>query len=358
MRMDQSPIRYRFALDCRNRVIEVSSLVPEARRDGGPFTCVGCSTELIPRLGQKKAKHFAHKQTIECSRETYLHSLAKLTFCQEFEKCVAAGIPLILERRIPVTCNACEEGLGIACNESEEESIDLTAQFQKAIPEAPWGGYVADVLLSSSVYDQVVFVEFNVSHPCSSEKIGSEHRILEIRVEDEDDIERIRTHRIDCEEKCSLFNFRTKAVSRPLHGDECSKAQFIVFIVFKSGKCLLKPCGIKQAKQMMSTEARQRFRYTSLIHKAVPELYELYEPHRLFQAQVERAYFARIPLRNCNVCKYRGYSTKGAVFCMIRRENLGSNSAASCVNFSPVRSRAEQAAVERKIASFLRAAGR
>jgi len=173
---NKSSIKYRYALDKDSEVIDIKSLTDDCRYDRAPYICLSCSGELIARLGKKKVKHFAHKNIAECSPETYLHKLSKLTFFSEYTKCLANDIPFTLKRKVTDTCNFCEEALGISCPVSHEETIDLTNYFEVIQLETEYTDYIPDILLSSARHNNVLFIEFAVTHLCDRGKKGSGHR--------------------------------------------------------------------------------------------------------------------------------------------------------------------------------------
>ena len=73
--MKQS-IKYQYALDEENHIIDISMINKEHRIHSN-YHCLSCGRELIAKLGEIKQKHFAHKFDTEgfpCNNETYLGS--------------------------------------------------------------------------------------------------------------------------------------------------------------------------------------------------------------------------------------------------------------------------------------------
>lgn len=164
-------IKYRYALNNTNDLVDIHKLERINRRAGAPYSCLGCGAELIPHLGQHRAKHFNHQQAQECSGETYLHRLAKQVFFDTYTNSLANGQPFTLEIRTPSTCGWYEAQLGFTCNRQNTEHIDLTRHFDRVDIEQTIASFRADILLSSSHRSEVILIEFVVTHACEVEKI-------------------------------------------------------------------------------------------------------------------------------------------------------------------------------------------
>lgn len=64
---------YSYAFDSESRLIHIDDA-----KKGKEYRCPNCGGIMIPKQGEKRAKHFAHKANTEnCSYETYLHKIVK-----------------------------------------------------------------------------------------------------------------------------------------------------------------------------------------------------------------------------------------------------------------------------------------
>lgn len=71
------------------------------------------------------------------------------------------------------------------------------------------GEFVPDIMLESKSGRNRVFVEIAVTHPCSDEKRRSCNRIVEIRINREDDLQPIRDHLLtSADSRISFHNFK------------------------------------------------------------------------------------------------------------------------------------------------------
>jgi len=150
---------------------------------------------MEPALGNTNAHHFRHKHSrdVECSRETYLHEAAKHAVAEAFGDAVAAGNPFLMSRERPKVCRRHEVEFIRKCTLTPmREDFDLTRHLAVAHVEKGIGGFVADVLLESSDGSTQLLVEIEVTHSCEPQKIASGLKIIETKVESEEDIAGLR----------------------------------------------------------------------------------------------------------------------------------------------------------------------
>lgn len=239
-------IKYHFALE-GNEVIPIEK-VDKNERHAHTYKCMGCGAEMIAKIGEKKAPHFAHKVNVEnCSNETYLHKLAKRLIREKFEKPDPFNI---MYHRIG-SCskiNECPFGNKTECEVIQPNSINLKQYYDTCKEEVQINGFVADLLLTNSTKPErePVLIEVCVTHECTKEKLDSGLRIIEIKVESEDDIRALLKKKVLCE---SLSVFKNPESEDWI--DEKGDAKFYNFdrktqgegerkiprtIIFESGK--------------------------------------------------------------------------------------------------------------------------
>ena len=93
-------IKYRFALDKNDNLIDVSELSRQELSKGDKFYSIDFHNELIPKLGDVVTKHFAHKGDSEGNYESYLHALAKKVFSDEYLLCLKENKPFYFKYKI------------------------------------------------------------------------------------------------------------------------------------------------------------------------------------------------------------------------------------------------------------------
>ena len=181
-------IKYHFALE-GDEYIPIEE-VDRGERHAHTYKCIGCGAEMIARIGQKNAPHFAHKGNDEnCSSETYLHKLAKRLIRKKFE----SPEPLKIKYNRYGKCSGfskCPFHDKFYCQVSKNSDYDLKKYYDTCQEEAPIKGYIADLLLSNSKRPEwdPVLIEIQVSHPSTEEKLNSGLKIIEIKINSEEDI--------------------------------------------------------------------------------------------------------------------------------------------------------------------------
>ena len=212
--------KYRYANGSKGRLIDVLTLDDSIRHHFGPYKCIGCDGELIPVLPTKnRVKHFKHKVDDNCSPETYLHRLGKHLFYQEYKHCLSEGISFIYEFKTQFFCTHYKKKLGVECKSTKTVQHDLTTVFNQIDIEKRANGFQPDIRLYSSESEHQIFVEIAVTHKCEQQKIDSGVRIIEIKLEDESDLECIAKHHLSeaDNDKIITHNMQKKSVQ----GDYC-----------------------------------------------------------------------------------------------------------------------------------------
>jgi hypothetical protein len=134
---------------------------------------IGVESILNVITGKHIKVQFAPKNIVDCSGEGYLHKLAKRVF---FEN-KAMQIISYKEFIFPML------------NDSKGNLADVFDiwEYEKTIDK-----YRADILLSSSKHDYKVMIEIRVTHGSTQKKIDSGIPIIEIRIQDQEDIENLK----------------------------------------------------------------------------------------------------------------------------------------------------------------------
>lgn len=175
--------RYRYAL-CKEHVVNIDDVTKETRKSL-KFTCLGCGHEMVAVLGEERVHHFRHKNNENCSNETYLHNLAKKRIKEIFDTNEHFHI-------IYKATNSCEHFGSCPFNRCKKEfewPLDLKEYFDTCEIEKGCGGFRPDILLSHSEHpNRKLFIEINVNHPCTDDKLNSGYRIIEIDVVSEQTI--------------------------------------------------------------------------------------------------------------------------------------------------------------------------
>lgn len=219
--MDIQNVRYGYCLDENDNLVCIDSVTKE-NRYSHEFRCLQCGQKMIPKIGHKRVRHFAHSADVDCNGESYLHKLAKRRIREKFLS--SENFSIIFNR--PAPC--CEKEhciyavpeneeiyLGHSCSINVDIPMDLKIWngyklFDKCEEEVAIGNFRADLLLSDSNNPTLppVFIEVKVTHESTEEKLASEYRIIETRtISSEKDIEDIVSNGFVEGINCSTYNF-------------------------------------------------------------------------------------------------------------------------------------------------------
>ena len=163
------------------------------------FYCPHCRNEMYATFGQIQLPHFRHNGD-KCQYSKYLHDLAEHVFYEEYSKCLDNGTPFFLELRIPTSCNkACVLNKDVDCKEHYiQKTVDLTKEYTLISLESRVdieNHYRRPDILLESLDDKQLWVEIWVSHETEEEK-RKDGSIIEIKINTEKDLEKIRQHKI------------------------------------------------------------------------------------------------------------------------------------------------------------------
>ncbi len=214
-------IKYRYAKNNLGEIIDIYNI---DKIKNSNYTCIGCGKKLIPKTGTMRQHHFAHKSnTINCSKETYLHKFSKETLYNYLRYSIDNRIPFFLKYNRDI----CRYFENIICNSCKtQEEYNLLGYYQNVYLEKVSDNFVPDILLESKNKRNRLFIEIVVSHKSTEEK-KENYKIIEIFIEDENDIFKIIKEGLDCNnKKISIINFKRNI----LHSEHCNRNDCINYI--------------------------------------------------------------------------------------------------------------------------------
>ena len=182
-------VKYHYALDEQDRLVCIDEVTGEDRH-AHSYHCLNCDAGMIPRMGEVRSWHFAHRGDEDhCGTETYLHKLAKRLIKEKFDQ---EG-PFEVGYYRDVKCSdqgICPFVKPEECHAWRLDTFDLKQFYDTCDEEQSVDGYIADLLLTSSEKPdrEPVLIEIQVSHKSTDHKLQSGLRIIEIRIKTEEDI--------------------------------------------------------------------------------------------------------------------------------------------------------------------------
>lgn len=213
--------KYTSAMTAERVVVTIADVEANPALQATLLKCLGCGTELIPKLGLVRQHHFAHKPDAICKPETYLHKLAKTLFYQEYARCLAEGTSFVIGWHVETRCI---HGNGWwKCRRGSERTQDLTDHFTHVELEAQDGQFRPDVLLWNPETNKKLWVEIYVTHGISEEKQEPGTPIIELYVQGEEDLEGIRQHAIRKDDLpiSWAYNFKGTEIRKALCNGKC-----------------------------------------------------------------------------------------------------------------------------------------
>ena len=236
-----------YALDSSNKLKHV-----DAVENGMACGCVCpcCREKLMAKNGgTKRMHHFAHASGVDCegAYETMLHLLAKERIQDAFMKHDTFNIEYAYRSycRKVKECTFFRYG---DCYDASRKIFNLKNYYDSCEQELPYDTIKrrSDLKIFSKSNPNLkpVYIEFFVTHASEIEKLHSGEKIIEIKIESEEDIDNIVAHgfiettRITPEveqgyyPKIEFYGFKYKDYKVELN----SRIQFVRYLLDQSGK--------------------------------------------------------------------------------------------------------------------------
>ncbi len=294
-------IKYLYALDNDGKSICISDL-NEKNRKYSEFRCICCGDKLIPRLGEIKKHHFAHKSELNCSYETYLHKLGKIMFMNEYQYCLNNNSPFWIDYVEENYCVSCHDNYGRQCFlDSQTKKFDLTKTHKIILMEQKNGDFIPDLTLKSSKQENDIFVEIAVTHKSEHKKLTSGIRIIELNIKHEDDLIFLKDHDLKAENTLLKFiNFRTslKKIKKFTLYSNCPK-YFHYIIYYKTGKTYL---GLKKYYEIPKELSRYDTIHSTLIDDEVTDSDKIKNSKEY--DLLKKLFISGKKIKHCSICRY------------------------------------------------------
>lgn len=288
------------------------------------FFCPICGELMNPHMGKVRRWHFTHKNTGNCSYESYLHKLAKIKIKQAF----LSAKHFILSYKAKAICSCECPFIGSPkCDGEKLVEFDLRRYYDTCEIEATYQQYKADLLLTSSTNSKrpPVLIEIMVSHKCTDEKISNGTRIIEISIQSEEDIDKIANN-------CKLTAVRDKHFNYSY-----SNANNIIVHNFNKVESL-DPVGrfdeyedCFNRKNTIAFWLNKKGRFSSFdchcyeVAKKLPSNVHYYITNIATPfKQILHEFSKRgVKIRNCFLCKYSKQDIRGERLCVLyKKHNL------------------------------------
>ena len=333
-------LTYRYAKGADGTAFDILGMEDKTRRTGAPYSCYGCGGELIPNIPKSsKTKYYSHKADQSCSKETYLHKLAKAIFYESYTEALKLGQPFFIKFQRKTVCTAFQDSLSHECRGSEVSEFDLTKAYKAIAIEKRFGEFIPDITLISDKHPPI-FIEMMVTHASTKEKIESGAKIIEIIISNEDDIQAFRKKIIDAfGESFKTYQIKPKPRIDNICGGGCTQ-EVEFFVLYHSGKA-----------RIISAPIREFYEKRS-IYKIIAPCVTLYtsasDGYKKLVANLRHHLIAGQPIKNCLVCAHQGIGATSGIWCRAKSTKILSADAITCKLYEPFKSFVEAETAEKK----------
>lgn len=233
--------KYEFAYAKElGRIIHIDD-VTEDMRSQTQFFCnlSDCNGKMAAHISGKRIKHFQHIKHVEHDYETYLHETAKNVFMEMYKNCLLKNIPFTMEFYENRICNAYYIETKIKCQLGKQKNtFDLTKRYTHIEMEKDHNGFRPDLIIYNPKTNDYIFIEIFVTHECESKKLDSGIRIIEIKIENEDDIRSLEKCYLSLNNsKIKFHNFKLITVENDFCKDRNKGCMcfYDIYVLLKSG---------------------------------------------------------------------------------------------------------------------------
>lgn len=270
--------------------------------------CPSCNEKLVAKnCGTKRIHHFAHASGVDCegAYESMLHKLAKLRIQEAFYANDKFNISFEYRSYCPKE-NSCKFVRYDNCYKVSQKVFNLKEFYDSCEQEIQYDSINrrSDLKIFSSKNPNLVpiYIEFFVTHASDTNKLHSGEKIIETKLESEEDIQSIIDngfiestwqgdgYGIDTNEgqKTTFWGFKSEDYNAC---DINQKVEFSRYILYSSGKSqCYQDCSL--CKNI--TKARKQSLLEICFHTSVA--FDIYE-------MVKYQGYKRFGINNCLYCK-------------------------------------------------------
>lgn len=290
-----------YALDENKNIINAKNALKNQK-----YFCPSCKSEMILKQGNIRKWHFAHK-TDSCSYDNYLHSLAKIMIANWLTKSKTINLEMNCYNKCDhyKICKIYSEELCVKTNSIE---YDLKKYYNSFILEHKYNGFIADIFCEHE--KTPIFIEIYVTHKCSEYKKTSGIKIIEIKIESEEDIINIiNSQEIKEDNKIVLYNFNPKEKTISNITRDIQK-----FILYPSYKAY-----INKSLNCMNYNAKRKgiYEISTIYDDCIPYFLNSGGFYIVGKAMAYQDGYLK---QDCQLCKWQGIDSFDDAFCILYKK--------------------------------------
>ena len=300
-----------FALDEADNIIDIKDV--ETKESGKKverhFFCPNCHQEMFPKQGKIRRHHFSHKAHSDCPHDGYLHALAEKLIMDWFNK--QDRVYLVMNKtKVCESINTCKFSNSL-CKQTGQKGFNLKEYYDSCTSERTYKGFRADLFCNrTNNSDDPIFIEIFVTHECEEEKKNSGVRIIEIKIETEEDIlSIINSNKLTEGENIKLYNFKRQETSCNDISIQVSK-----YILFPTQKSWVDyECTCKNYD-------KRRGIFEISILSGSPDLPIFFEYGGFYRLCKFKAFLDGYLKKDCQLCLWQGTDSYCNNFCMLYKK--------------------------------------
>lgn len=220
-------LKYTYALDgTKTFLVHIDDA-----RQGEEYFCPNskCDERLIIKDGGYKRKHFSHTSGKKCSYDNYLHSLAERKFVEWFN----FHNEIFLQLHVRDYCQSYHNCIwrnnpfqDYTCRTHNQKVYSLTHFYDNIEIEKHHQGFIWDLWITNSKNPNIspIAIEIYVTHKCEEKKLKSGVRIIEIKIESEEQLEEyVNSNKLKQGKNIVFHNFQPKSQYAETKGKQLYK---------------------------------------------------------------------------------------------------------------------------------------
>ena len=204
-------VQYEHSKNIEGKIFHISQV---NKHEKIKYFCIFCDKELVPKTGNIKEHHFAHKnKNIDCSKEKYFQLLGKMLFFEIYNECKNNNESF----NIKLKENCKSNGL---CKYSNYKTYNLIQYFENIKLGDLYEFKIYDLKIYNKPEKNIYIVTYYLN--IINQQIDYENnRVIEIKINCEDDLKPIKNKLLSEENKnISFHNFKRTNVI-PQHCKNC-----------------------------------------------------------------------------------------------------------------------------------------
>jgi hypothetical protein len=196
-------VQYEYGKNLGGKIIHISQVNNNERI---MYFCIICDKELVPKTGDIKEHHFAHKnKNIDCSKEKYFQLLGKMIILEKYNECKMLKEPFIIKIK-----NKCKDN-EILCKFNNYSEYNLIKYFQNIEMSNQSDHIISDLKVFNENNETIYII--TLYDIIKQQNDYGNNRVIEILIKYEDDLKTINKYILNEENKNIIFhNFKRNNV--------------------------------------------------------------------------------------------------------------------------------------------------